>query len=50
MRMQIFDIIGIDKTIERVIGNLLVGLAAAENQESVDLVVRRILEALDHRN
>ena len=50
MRMQIFDIIGIDKTIERVVGDLLVGLAAAENQEAVDLVVGRILEALDHRN
>ena len=48
--MQIFDIIGIDKTIERVVGNLLISLAAAENQETVDLVVGRILEALDHRN
>ena len=50
MRMQIFDIIGIDKTIERVIGDLLISLAAAENQETVDLVVGRILESLDHRN
>ena len=50
MRMQIFDIIGIDKTIERVVGDLLISFAAAENQEAVDLVVGRILEALDHRN